>query len=67
MGPPRKVLICVKITKEQDNALRVLSTSTRVPMAVYVRDALDLFLRQRGISVSASGDADTDLVGLDVE
>ena len=42
----RKVLKHLYITPEQRDRLEALSARTRVPMAVYIRDGIDLILRK---------------------
>jgi predicted DNA-binding protein len=43
----RKISTTVYLTSEQDAALRELSRVTKVPTAVFIREAVDLFLRHR--------------------
>jgi predicted DNA-binding protein len=42
----RKVSTGVYMTPEQEAAIRALAAKTRVPMAVYIRDGIDLVLQK---------------------
>lgn len=42
----RKVATAVYITEEQDEKLHALSERTRIPIAVWVRDGVDLVLER---------------------
>lgn len=44
----RKVRTTIELTAEQFAALRSLSEQTRVPVAAYVREAIDAWLRRNG-------------------
>lgn len=46
MTARNKKLITVYLTLEQDECLRALHAATRVPMSVYIRDGIDLILKQ---------------------
>ena len=46
----RKVPTTVYLSDEQDKALRALSASTRVPVAVYVREGIDMALARHSAS-----------------
>lgn len=43
----KKVMTTIYITPEQAEGLRRLSQETRVPMAVFIRDAIDAVLKSR--------------------
>jgi predicted DNA-binding protein len=42
----KKISTTVYITEEQDQQLKELSRRTKVPVSVYIRDGIDLILRQ---------------------
>jgi hypothetical protein len=42
----KKISTTVYITAEQNDALHVLHERTKVPVAVYIREGIDLALRQ---------------------
>ncbi len=44
----KKVSTTVYITAEQSEALRLLHDRTKVPVAVYIREGIDLVLKQYG-------------------
>jgi predicted DNA-binding protein len=44
MGERKKVSTTVYITHEQDERLKLLSKSTKVPMAEYIREGIDIIL-----------------------
>lgn len=50
----RKIAITLYIGQKQHDALKVLSRHTKVPMAVYLRDAADLVLQQHGAELAAA-------------
>jgi len=55
----KKILTTIYLTPEQDEQLKQLSSATRVPMAVYIREGIDLILdRNRAIF---SGQLELDL------
>lgn len=43
----RKISTTVYLTPEQDAALKALSARTKVPMAEYVRQGVDMLLRKQ--------------------
>jgi predicted DNA-binding protein len=43
-----KISTTVYITEEQDEKLKELSRRTKVPVAVYVREGIDIVIRQYG-------------------
>jgi predicted DNA-binding protein len=43
-----KISTTVYITEEQDQKLKELSRRTKVPVAVYVREGIDVVIRQYG-------------------
>jgi predicted DNA-binding protein len=43
-----KISTTVYITEEQDQKLKELSRRTKVPVAVYVREGIDIVIRQYG-------------------
>lgn len=44
--PRKKVSTTIYITPEQHEKLRLLHKRTRVPVAVYIRDGINLILKQ---------------------
>src|ERR1035438_5134905 len=44
----KKISTTIYVTPEQDERLRVLHQRTKVPVAVYIREGIDLVLRQYG-------------------
>jgi predicted DNA-binding protein len=44
--PRRKVSTTIYVTPEQDERLKLLHERTKVPVAVYIREGIDLVLRQ---------------------
>jgi len=44
--PRKKISTTVYITREQDEELKLLHARTKVPVAVYVREGIDLVLRK---------------------
>ena len=44
----KKISTTVYITPEQDEQLKALHERTKVPVAVYIREGIDLVLRQYG-------------------
>ena len=51
--PRRKVSTTVYLTAEQFEGLRALHENTRVPVAEYVREGVDLVLARHGLVVPA--------------
>lgn len=51
--PRRKVQWTGYFTAEQDQRLRALTGRTRVPMATYIRDGIDLVLAQEEAKLAA--------------
>jgi hypothetical protein len=45
----KKISTIVYLTREQDIALRLLNQRTRVPIAVYIRDGIDLVIKNNQI------------------
>jgi predicted DNA-binding protein len=43
-----KISTTIYITEEQDRQLKELSRRTNVPVAVYVREGIDIVIRQHG-------------------
>jgi len=43
-----KISTTVYITEEQDQKLKELSRRTKVPVAVYIREGIDVVIRQYG-------------------
>jgi Ribbon-helix-helix domain len=44
----KKISTTIYVTPEQSDRLRVLHERTKVPVAVYIREGIDLVLRQYG-------------------
>jgi ribbon-helix-helix protein len=44
----KKISTTIYVTPEQDERLRLLHQRTKVPVAVYIREGIDLVLRQYG-------------------
>jgi hypothetical protein len=44
----KKISTTIYVTPEQSERLRVLHERTKVPVAVYIREGIDLVLRQYG-------------------
>jgi hypothetical protein len=44
----KKISTTIYVTPEQDERLRLLHDRTKVPVAVYIREGIDLVLRQYG-------------------
>ena len=44
--PRKKISTTVYITPEQNDALHLLHDRTKVPVAVYIREGIDLVLKQ---------------------
>jgi hypothetical protein len=44
----KKISTTIYVTPEQDERLRLLHHRTKVPVAVYIREGIDLVLRQYG-------------------
>jgi hypothetical protein len=44
----KKISTTIYVTPEQDERLRLLHQRTKVPVAVYIREGIDLILRQYG-------------------
>ena len=44
--PRKKISTTVYITREQDEYLKLLHSRTKVPVAVYIREGIDLVLRK---------------------
>jgi hypothetical protein len=44
----KKISTTIYVTPEQDERLRLLHERTKVPVAVYIREGIDLILRQYG-------------------
>ena len=47
--PEKRVFTGVYFDRPQHDALRKLSTTTRVPLAVYLREAVDDLLKKYGV------------------
>lgn len=58
--PRKKVSTTLYLTPEQYDALKKISERTRVPVAVYVREGLDLVIEQYSKHLSSSLDIDPD-------
>jgi predicted DNA-binding protein len=43
-----KISTTVYITEEQDRQLKELSRRTKVPVAVYIREGIDIVIKQHG-------------------
>jgi len=50
--PARRVFTGVYFDRPQHDALRALSASTRVPLAAYLREAVDMLLAKYGVKVA---------------
>jgi predicted DNA-binding protein len=44
----KKISTTIYITPEQNERLRILHERTKVPVAVYIREGIDLVLKQHG-------------------
>ena len=44
----KKISTTIYVTPEQNDQLRLLHERTKVPVAVYIREGIDLVLRQYG-------------------
>jgi hypothetical protein len=44
----KKISTTIYVTPEQAELLRILNERTKVPVAVYIREGIDLVLRQYG-------------------
>lgn len=49
----RKVSTTVYITREQDELLKRLSQHTKVPVAEFIRQGIDLVLERRAVALDA--------------
>ncbi len=58
----KKISTTIYVTPEQSERLRLLNERTKVPVAVYIREGIDLVLRQYGHllpgQLSLTADAD---------
>ena len=52
--PAKRVFTGVYFDRPQHDALRQLSTTTRVPLAVYLREAVDDLLKKYGAEPAGS-------------
>jgi len=50
--PEKRVFTGVYFDRPQHDALRQLSTTTRVPLAVYLREAVDDLLKKYGVKTA---------------
>ena len=50
----KRVFTGVYFDRQQHDALRQLSTRTRVPLAVYLREAVDDLLKKYGVKTARS-------------
>jgi len=46
----RKIITTVYITEEQDKALKELNDKTKVPVAQFIREGIDLALEKHNVS-----------------
>ena len=51
--PDKRVFTGVYFDRGQHDALRALSDQTRVPLAAYLREAVDMLLAKYGVKVAA--------------
>ena len=51
--PEKRVFTGVYFDRPQHDALRALSDRTRVPLAAYLREAVDMLLAKYGVKVPA--------------
>ena len=51
--PGKRVFTGVYFDRPQHDALRELSDRTRVPLAAYLREAVDMLLAKNGVKVKA--------------
>lgn len=56
----KKVMTTIYLTPEQEERLKDLSQATRVPMAVYIREGIDLVLDRHRAAVSGQLELDLD-------
>jgi len=62
----KKISTTIYVTPEQNERLRELHDRTKVPVAVYIREGIDLVLRQYGhllpgqLSLATERDTDSD-------
>jgi hypothetical protein len=60
----KKISTTIYVTPEQNERLKLLHERTKVPVAVYIREGIDLVLRQYGHllpgQLSLTGDADVE-------
>jgi predicted DNA-binding protein len=49
----RKISTTVYITREQDELLKRLSQHTKVPVAEFIRQGIDLVLERRAVALDA--------------
>ena len=59
----KKILTTIYLTPEQDERLKQLSNVTRVPMAVYIREGIDLILDRNRAIVSGQLELDLEASG----
>lgn len=50
--PEKRVFTGVYFDRQQHDALRALSDKTRVPLAAYLREAVDMLLAKYGVKVA---------------
>jgi predicted DNA-binding protein len=50
----RKISTALYLTPEQHEAMKLLSGHTKVPMAVYLRDAVDMVIQKHAPEIEAA-------------